>query len=82
MPAPEKAQPLAAHTMIFTSSAGSASFASPQARAGAWPAGTQASHTAVIASKSAMSVSVYFSLTEIGVQFSSFQASTPPLSKP
>ena len=55
--------------MIFTSNAGSASFALPQARAGAWPAGTQASHTAFIASKSAMSVSVYFSLTEIGVQF-------------
>ncbi|SDP12718.1 polar amino acid transport system permease protein/cystine transport system permease protein [Pseudomonas arsenicoxydans] len=52
-----KTQPFAAQTMISTNNRGSASFASPQARAGACPVGTQASHTAFIASKSAMSAS-------------------------
>ena len=41
--------------MISTFSSGRASFASPQARAGAWPSGTQASQTAFISAKSAMS---------------------------
>ena len=47
----------AAVTMISTLRSGRASLDSPHARAGACPSGTQASHTAFMASKSAMSAS-------------------------
>lgn len=50
----ELVQASAAITEISTSSSGRAIAASTQARAGAWPSGTQASHTAFMAAKSAM----------------------------
>src|SRR6056297_2823772 len=49
--------PRAAVTISSTFNSGVASFASPQARAGAWPSGTQASQTLFISAKSAMSAS-------------------------